>query len=197
MRILIVGASGHVGAAAAAAFDGRHEVVGVGRSTEPAVDLLDAGSIERMFAQLGTFDAVVSAVGSVPFKPAPELTAADLTSAFDGKVLSQLNLARIALGHLTDGGSITLTTGILAREAIPTGAAAAMANRAVEGFVAAAAGELPRGIRINAVSPSVLASAPAYFDAFAGFEPVSDAAVGRAFQRSVEGIDSGRIYAVD
>lgn len=125
----------------------------------------------------------VSAFGSAPFMPAPDLTTADLSAAFEGKVLSQLNLVRVGLDHVADRGSITLTTGVLAREAVPTGAAAAMANGAVESFVMAAAGELPRGVRLNAVSPSILASAPGYFDAFPGFEPVSDARVGQAFVR--------------
>lgn len=197
MRILIVGASGHVGSAAAAALRAKHEVVGVSRNTDPGVDLLDPASIERLFAELGEFDAIVSAYGSAPFKPAPALEPADLTAAFEGKVLSQLNLVRIGLAHLRDGGSITLTTGILAREAVPTGAAAAMANGAVESFVRSAAGELPRGIRLNVVSPTVLASAPHYFDAFPGFEPVSDERVGQAFVRSVEGLANGRVFELD
>lgn len=196
MKILLIGGSGHVGSAAKAALEAKHEVIAVGRSTDPSVDLTDARSIEKLFDQIGTVDAVISAFGSAPFKPAPELTAEDLQAAFDGKVLSQLNLARIALDHLTDGGSITLTTGILSTEPVPTGAAAALANGAVESFVMASAGELPRGIRINAVSPNVLESAPGYFDTFAGFTPVSDEAVGRAFVRTVEGIDTGRTFPV-
>ncbi|PIJ07394.1 hypothetical protein BMH30_14155 [Leucobacter sp. OLES1] len=155
MRILIVGASGHVGSAAAAALREKHEVVGVSRSTEPGVDLSDAASIERLFAELGEFDAVVSAYGSAPFKPAPDLTPEDLTAAFEGKVLSQLNLVRIGLAHVRDGGSFTLTTGILAREAVPTGAAAAMANGAVESFVISAAGDAPtlrRALRSGALA---------------------------------------------
>lgn len=197
MRILIVGATGHVGSAAAQALRDAHEVIGVSRSSDPSVDLLDPESITHLFDQLGSFDAIVSAFGSAPFKAAPDLTPDDLTAAFNGKALSQLNLVRIGLDHVNDGGSITLTTGILAREAVPTGSAAAMANGAVESFVISAAGELPRGIRLNAVSPSVLASAPGYHDAFPGFEPVTDEAVGRAFVRSVEGITSGTIYKVD
>lgn len=197
MRILIVGSSGHVGSAATEALRVKHEIVGVSRSTDPGVDLLDPASIEALFERLGSFDAIVSAFGSAPFKPATELTPEDLDAAFRGKVLSQLNLVRIGLDHVHDRGSITLTTGVLAREAVPTGSAAAMANGAVESFVMAAAGEMPRGIRLNAVSPSVLASAPGYHDAFPGFEPVSDKRVGQAFVRSVEGIDRGRVYALD
>lgn len=197
MRVLVVGASGHVGTAAVSELAKRHEVVGISRSTQPAVDLLDARSIENMFAELGRFDAVVSAFGSAPFKRAPELQPEDLLSAFNGKVLSQLNLVRIGLEYVNDGGSFTLTTGILAREPLPAASAAAMANGAVESFVMSAAGEMPRGIRLNVVSPNVLASAPGYHDAFAGFEPVADERVGNAFVRSVDGIATGRVYRVD
>lgn len=197
MRILIVGATGHVGSAAAAALKEKHDVVGVSRSTDPAIDLLDPASITAVFERLGRFDAVISAYGSAPFKPATELTPDDLTAAFTGKVLSQLNLLRLGLEYVNDGGSFTLTTGILAREAIPTGSAAAMANGAVESFVQSAAGELPRGIRLNAVSPTVLESATGYHDAFPGFEPVSDARLGQAYVRSVEGISTGRTFAID
>lgn len=197
MRILIVGASGRVGSAAAKSLGSRHEVVAASRSTDPAVDLRDPSSISRMFENLGRFDAVISAFGSAPFKRATELSADDLTAAFEGKVLSQLALVRIGLAYVNDGGSFTLTTGILAREPVPSGAAAAMANGAVESFVISAAPELPREIRLNAVSPNVLASAPGYHDAFAGFEPVSDERVGLAYVRSVEGLSTGRIFPVD
>lgn len=112
-------------------------------------------------------------------------------------MLSQLNLVRIGLPFVRDGGSFTLTTGILAREPLPAGSAAAMANGAVESFVISAAGEMPRGIRLNAVSPTVLESATGYHEAFAGFEQVSDARLGQAFVRSVEGITTGRVYMLD
>lgn len=197
MRILVIGASGHVGSAAVSALQGRHDVVGVSRSTTPSVDLIDEASTRRLFEKLGCFDAIVSAFGSAPFKAALDLSAEDLTSAFLGKVLSQLNLVRIGLEWVNEGGSITLTTGVLARESVPGGAAAAMANGAVEAFVRAAALELPRDIRLNAVSPSVLESAPAYHDAFAGFAPVSDERVGAAFLRSVDGLVNGRVLEVN
>ncbi|WP_432790680.1 SDR family oxidoreductase [Brevibacterium sp. K11IcPPYGO002] len=104
---------------------------------------------------------------------------------------------RIGLPHVRDGGSITLTTGVTARAAIPTGSAAAMASGAVESFVMAAAGEMPRGIRINVASPTVLESATHFHDFFPGFPPASDEAVGNLYRRAVESIDNGTTYVLD
>ncbi|UOQ90529.1 short chain dehydrogenase [Agromyces endophyticus] len=197
MKIVVIGASGHVGSAAAGALRARHDLLAVGRSTDPRVDLGDEASIRALFEDVGAVDAVVSAVGAVPFKPLERLGRDDYEAAFAGKVLNQLDLVRLALPHLRDRGSITLTTGVVGRAHIADGVAAAMANGAVEAFVRAAAVELPRGIRINAVSPSVLADAPAYHDSFPGFPPVSGERVGQAFRRAVEGVESGQVLAVD
>lgn len=197
MKVLVIGANGHVGSAAVEALRPRHEVIGVGRSSDPEVDVTDAGSIERLFERVGEVHAVITAIGSVPFRPLAELTREDYVAGFAGKVLSQLDVVRTGMRHLRDGGSITLTTGILAREPIATGAAAAMANGAIESYVMAAAAELPRGIRINAVSPSVLEEAEDYHDTFPGFVPVAADLVGQAFRKSVEGVQTGRVFAVE
>ena len=111
--------------------------------------------------------------------------------------MGQVNLALAAMTRLTDGGSITLTTGILSEQPIAAGTSAAMANGAVEAFVRAAAIELPRGLRINVVSPTVLTEAmAAYGPFFRGFEPVSAARAALAFSRSIEGLQSGQVYKV-
>lgn len=197
MRILIIGGTGTLGTAARTALEPHHDVIVASRSTDPAVDITDEASIAALFETVGEVDAVVVAAGAVPFKRLPALTAADFTSAFTGKVLSQLTVVRIGLDHVRDGGSFTLTSGILSREPIAASAAAAMANGAVESYVMAAAPEMPRGIRINAVSPSVLASSTRHHAAFPGFTPVEDEAVGRAYLRSVAGVANGRVFALD
>ncbi|MFD5215249.1 short chain dehydrogenase [Microbacterium sp. NPDC058345] len=197
MKVLVIGSTGHVGSSAIAALSGRHEVIEAGRSTRPRIDITDPDSVRSALDEIGTVDAVIVAAGSVPFRALGDLDRDDYLSAFTDKVLSQIDVARLAVPHLADRGSITLTTGILAREAIATGAAASMANGALESFVRAAAPELPRGIRINAVSPSVLAEATGYHDAFPGFPQVSSASVGQAFQRCVEGIATGQVLRVE
>ena len=170
MRTLVIGATGLVGGAAADALEAYgDEVLRASKSSALGVDLTDAASIAALFEEVGTVDAVVSAVGSVPFKPLADLDADDYLTAYRGKVASQVDVTRLATPHLVDGGSITLTTGVLAREPIRTGAAAAMANGAVEAYVVSAAAELPRGLRLNAVSPTVLVEATGYHPFFPGF----------------------------
>ncbi|MCT1480020.1 short chain dehydrogenase [Microbacterium sp. p3-SID336] len=197
MKALVIGATGSIGGVVAATLEERgHDVVRASRSGAQSVDVTDPESIRSLFARLGSVDAVVVAVGSVPFKPLTALARDDFLAAFTGKTLAQLDVVREALGHVSDGGSITLTSGVLAREPIATGAAAAMANGALESFVLTAAAEAPRGIRINAVSPDVLENSPGYFSAFPGHRPVTDAEVGRAYVRAVEGVVTGRVLAV-
>lgn len=197
MKALVIGATGSIGGVVAATLDVRgHEVVRASRSGEQSVDVTDPASIRGLFERVGPVDAVVVAVGSVPFKPLLDLGRDDYLAAFTGKTLAQLDVVREALTHVTDGGSITLTSGVLAREPIATGAAAAMANGALESFVITAAAEAPRGIRINAVSPDVLANSPGYFSTFPGHRPVTDDEVGQAYVRAVEGIVTGRVLTV-
>ena len=197
MKILIVGANGLLGSAAVAALKGRHEVIEASRSSGVSVDLAEPDSIRRMFDQVGTVDAVISCTGSVPFKPLSELTDKDFRAGFEDKVLGQVNLVQLGAEYISDGGSFTLTSGVLAREPILTGAAASLANGALESFVMAAAAELPRGIRINAVSPTVLAEASGYHEFFPGFSQVPADEVGRAYVKSVEGIQTGQVFALD
>jgi hypothetical protein len=49
--------------------------------------------------------------------------------------------------------------------------------------VKGAAVELPRGLRINCISPTVLVESEAYYPNFAGFIPVPAWEVGRAYLR--------------
>lgn len=197
MKALVIGATGSIGGVVAAALEARgHDVIRASRSGEQRIDVTDPASIGELFARIGTVDAVVVAIGSVPFKPLGELTRDDYLSAFTGKTLAQLDVVREALDHVADGGSITLTSGVLAREPLATGAAAAMANGAIESFVLTAAAEAPRGIRINAVSPDVLANSPDYHAAFPGHRPVTDDEVATAYVRAVEGVVRGRILAI-
>jgi NAD(P)-dependent dehydrogenase (short-subunit alcohol dehydrogenase family) len=132
----------------------------------------------------------------VPFKSITELTLEDYRSGIADKVLGQIELVRRGIEFVNDGGSFTLTTGILARAAIPTGTVASVANGALESFAMAAAIEMPRGIRINVVSPSVLVEATGYHSYFPGFDQVTLKAVGKAYAKSVNGKKTGHTYEI-
>lgn len=154
MRIVLIGATGTVGGAVAAALRPEHTVLGLSRRTKPvAVDLADPVSIQRMFGTLGTADALVCMAGQPKFGPLSELSEGDLAAAVAEKLLGQVYLVRHAFGWLSDGGSVTLTGGLNSRYPSAGASAAAMVNAALEGFVRSAALDAPRGIRINVVAP--------------------------------------------
>jgi NAD(P)-dependent dehydrogenase (short-subunit alcohol dehydrogenase family) len=203
LRILLVGASGTLGRAVAAELGQRHEVIAAGRNSGSVnIDLTDVDSIRNGLQQAGELDAVISTAGKVTFAPLADFKAAPHgqslhTLGITDKLMGQVNLALAARDHLRDGGSITLTTGILSDQPIVAGSSASLVNGAVEAFVRAAAIELPRGLRINVVSPSVLVEAmPSYAPFFRGFEPVTAARAALAFSRSVEGAQTGQVYKV-
>lgn len=203
LRILLVGASGTLGRAVAAELGQRHEVIAAGRNSGSInIDLTDVQSIRNGLKQAGELDAVISAAGKVTFAPLADFKPAPYgeslhTLGINDKLLGQVNLALAARDHLRDGGSITLTTGILSEQPIVQGSSASLVNGAVEAFVRAAAIELSRGLRINVVSPNVLVEAmSSYAPFFRGFEPVTAARSALAFSRSVEGAQTGQVYRV-
>ena len=198
MKIIVIGASGTVGRAVAQELSQRHEVIHVGRTQgDYQVDITSQQSVENLFAKTGRVDAIVSATGNLFFGPLATMTDGDFNQGLQDKLLGQIRLALTGQHYLNDGGSITLISGIVAHEPIAQGVNATTVNAGLEGFVRAAACELPRGIRINLISPTVLTeSAAAYDGFFPGFASVPAASVAQAYRRSVEGIQNGRIYKV-
>ena len=198
MKIIVIGASGTVGRAVAQELSQRHEVIHVGRTQgDYQVDITSQQSVESLFEKTGRVDAIVSATGNLFFGPLATMTDRDFNQGLQDKLLGQIRLALTGQHYLNDGGSITLISGIVAHEPIAQGVNATTVNAGLEGFVRAAACELPRGIRINLISPTVLTeSAAAYDGFFPAFASVPAASVAQAYRRSVEGIQSGRIYKV-
>lgn len=198
MNILLIGAQGTLGRAVAEALGPRHTLITAGRNSgDLRIDLTDRDSITAALARAGQLDAVISAAGNVAFGGLLELTPEQWEIGLRDKLMGQVNLALLAAPLLADGGSITLTTGVLAEDPIRYGASATLVNAGIEGFVRAAALELPRGMRINAVSPGVLQeSMPGYAPYFRGFEAVPAARAALGFSRSVEGAQTGQVYRI-
>lgn len=199
MRVLIVGASGIIGRAVKEELEQRHEVITAGRTSgDVRLDITDTDSIRAAFAEAGPLDAVVSTTGTVRFAPFAELDSAGYEIGLRDKLMGQVNLVLIGRDSISDGGSFTLTTGALDRDPIIAGSSASMVNGAVNAFVMAAAIEMPRGQRINAVSPGVIEEAmEAYAPYFRGFEPVPAARAALAYSKSVEGARTGMVFRVD
>jgi NAD(P)-dependent dehydrogenase (short-subunit alcohol dehydrogenase family) len=197
MKVVLVGASGLIGRAVAAELGPRHEIVAVSRKSGVALDITDAGSIRAAFQKIGRVDAVVSTTGSATFGPLETLKPEDFEVGLKDKLMGQVRLVLIGREFVNDGGSFTLTSGILADEAIRAGCALSMVNGALNAFVMAAAVELPRGLRINVVSPGVITEAmEAYGPFFRGFEPVPAARAALAYSKSLEGVQTGQVYRV-
>lgn len=154
MRVILIGGSGTIGRAVAAALRPDHEVIVAARSSgDLVVDISVPESIEALFRQAGSFDAVVSTAGSARFGPLDDLDDDDYLFSFRNKLMGQVNLVRIGRSYINDNGSFTLTSGLLAREPMPGSSAVSLVNAGLEGFVRAAQLELERGVRLNVVSP--------------------------------------------
>ena len=198
MKIILVGASGTIGQAIDRELRERHDIVRVGRNSgELQVDIADPASIRRLFEQTGPFDALISAAGNAHFGALEELSAKEFAVGLDDKLMGQVNLVLIGREFANDGASFTLTSGVLSEDPIRYGAAVSTVNAALDGFVRAAAIELPRGLRINGVSPTILEeSLPAYGPYFRGFKAVPAATVALAYAKSAEGRQTGQVYRV-
>jgi NAD(P)-dependent dehydrogenase (short-subunit alcohol dehydrogenase family) len=161
-------------------------------------DITDKESVSDLFKKVGEFDAIVSATGSVHFAAFENMTDDLYQIGLQNKLMGQVNLVLIGRKYIKDGGSFTLTSGVLSRDPIWSGTSASMVNGAIESFVRAASIEMPRGLRINVVSPTVISeSLPKYGSYFRGFEAVSAHRAALAYSKSVEGLQTGQVYLVE
>ena len=187
MKIIVIGATGTIGKAVAAALEPRHEVVRVGyNSGDFTVDIGEVDSINALFQAVGRFDALVSTAGAARFGTLDDLSESDFLLGLNNKLMGQINLVRLGRGHVNDNGSFTLTSGVLSGEPIPGSSAISPANAGVEGFTRAAALEMTRGVRVNTVSPVFVSETLAMMgmDAATGM-PAAE--VAQAYVHAVEG----------
>jgi NAD(P)-dependent dehydrogenase (short-subunit alcohol dehydrogenase family) len=195
MRVLIVGATGTIGRPLVAALEGRHELVLASRTkAREKVDISDPASIRAMYKRVGKLDAVVSASGEAKFAPLAALTDEDFAFSIRSKLMGQVNLIRYGFDSVSDGGSFTITSGVLAREPTVGGAIASLANGALDSFTRAAALEAPRNIRVNVVSPPWVTETliALGMDPSIGLPAVE---VARAYVESIEGNQTGAVIS--
>lgn len=198
--VILIGAQGKMGQAALSGL-GKHKVITASRSGEGCdfqVDITSRESIERLYQNVGSFDAVVNTAGYCEYAPFGEMSDEQWQTTIQSKLMGQINLVNVGLNYINQGGSFTLISGILNIKPIPLAIADATTSGAIDTFVRCVAHELPRGIRINVVNPTVLEEAwDVYGEMMPGFQPVPGALVGKAFERSVDGFISGQVLYVD
>ena len=190
MRILVIGATGTIGKEIVNALRSSHDVVPVSRSSGIKADIRDVDAIRDMYREAGPIDAVICAAGSGAWKPLEQLSEDDFAASLAYKLMGQVNVIRYGLHAVSDRGSITVTSGILARKPQKSSSAISLVNSGLEGFVRAAALEAPRGIRVNVVSPPWASETLAEM----GADPsvgMPAAQIAKAYVASVTGKQSG------
>jgi NAD(P)-dependent dehydrogenase (short-subunit alcohol dehydrogenase family) len=194
MKIIIVGATGTMGTYLSSAFENEHEIIRVAsQGGDFQVDITSPEEIEKFFQEVGPFDALISTAGPTFVGPWKKLNDVTFRKGVEGKMMGQINLVLIGQNYINPKGSFTLITGALTEEPQINFANASAANGAVEGFVRGAAIELENGIRINAVSPTVIENSPHYFPYFPGEIPTTMKQLEFMFRKSVFGASTGHI----
>ncbi len=168
MKIVLVGAAGKIGKRVQEALAGAgHEIVKVGRkSGDFQVDIENRESIRQLYQAVGSFDAVANAAGEVVFAPLSQLTAENWQFSLGSKLMGQISLVQEAIPFINERGSFTLVSGVLNDDPIFGSAAGAAVSGALEGFARVAALELPKGLRINVVSPTIMKESEADMGSF-------------------------------
>jgi NAD(P)-dependent dehydrogenase (short-subunit alcohol dehydrogenase family) len=193
MKVIVIGATGTIGRAIVHAIGNRHEVIPVSHSKSAIkVDIADRPSITKMFGTTGRVDAVICAAGLAKFGPMTSLSDEDFALGLNSKLMGQVNLVRSGTEYINDNGSITLTSGILSRRPMKGSSAISLVNSALEGFGRAAALEMPRGVRINIVSPNWVVDTLKAFNMDPSIgTPVE--VVAQAYVRALEGNMNGEV----
>jgi NAD(P)-dependent dehydrogenase (short-subunit alcohol dehydrogenase family) len=198
MKILIIGGNGIIGKRVSQYFSKDNEVIIAGRkSGDVNVDIADSNSIQSMFEKLGKLDAIICIAGEAKWAPFNDLSEDDFYIGLKSKLMGQVNLVRIGKDYLKTGGSITLTTGILADDPVVMTSSAAMVNGGIHSFVKAVNLELENEIRLNVVSSGLVEDAvDKYQDYFPGHNPIPMQKLVNAYIRSVNGKGSGEIIRI-
>ncbi|MGA7585784.1 MAG: SDR family oxidoreductase [Rouxiella badensis] len=120
-----------------------------------ALDIANEGALRELSKTLGQVDHIVVTAGSLA--PGGTLSALDLSAAkqaFDTKFWGSLAVVQHLASQVKTGGTLTLTSGFLARRSVAGTMVKTTINAALEAAVKIMAKELSP-LRVNAVSPGL------------------------------------------
>ncbi len=151
---VVIGGTSGIGKAVAGALEERPGTVHVA-SRSTGLDITDEASVIQYFDAIGPIDHVVMTAGSA----APGGLIADVTidaakEAFETKYWGSVVVAKHASSKIGPGGSITLTSGFLARRTVPGTFVKTAMNAGLEATAKLMAKEWAP-IRVNVISPGL------------------------------------------
>ena len=197
MKILIIGGNGTIGKKVTERLSEKYEVLVAGRNSgDVKVDFSDSKSIKSMFEKVGKVDSIIAIAGDAKWDKFENLSEDDFYIGIKSKLMGQVNVVRIGKYYLNPGGSITLSTGILADDPVDMTTSAAMVNGAIHSFVKAVVLEL-NNIRVNVVCSDLVEDAyEKYKDYFPGNTPVPMHKIVDGYVKCVGGKINGRILRI-
>ncbi|MDX8148331.1 SDR family oxidoreductase [Lentzea sp. BCCO 10_0061] len=157
--VLVTGAGGTIGTGIALRFEAAGARVVRHRGVEDG-DLRTSAQrvVDDVIAQHGRLDAVVNNAGVQPVEPLPDMTPEQWRFVVDVNLTAPFAVTQAAVAHLPAGGSVTHIASIEGTHPAPGHAHYAASKAGLIMHARAAALEYgPRGIRINTVSPGLIA----------------------------------------
>ncbi|QQJ98412.1 SDR family oxidoreductase [Burkholderia ambifaria] len=169
-KVLVVGGSSGIGAAAAKAFAQRGAVVTIasrdparagadvapdGHVRTEALDITDTAAVDAFCARVGQFDHVVISAAKTATGPLRALPLADAQAAMDSKFWGAYRIARSI--DIAPGGSLTFVSGYLSVRPSASSVLQGAINAALEALARGLALELAP-VRVNTVSPGLIAT---------------------------------------
>ncbi|HDY8157475.1 TPA: SDR family oxidoreductase [Vibrio vulnificus] len=151
---VVLGGTSGIGAELAKQLESDHTIVHVA-SRQTGLDISDEKSVYHYFETIGAFDHLIVTAGS--YAPAGKVVDVEVTQAkyaFDTKFWGAVLAAKHGARYLKQGGSITLTSGMLSRKVVENTYVKAAINAAIEATTKVLAKELAP-IRVNAISPGL------------------------------------------
>ncbi len=183
-KSIVIGGTSGIGRAVCDALSRRPGTV-VAASRSKGMDISDRTSIARFFEEQIDLDHLIITAGSQA--PGGEVSALDLTAArqaFETKFWGSIETAQIASKYMRAGGSITLTSGFLARRTVPGTFTKTAMNAALEASTRLLARELAP-LRVNVVSPGLTDT-----EAYAGMDSTARSSM---LQNAANTLPAGRV----